>query len=183
MPRDLNYKKALATQIKQNFLGNESDEMSKEALSVIAVDYSGLSVKELETLRNNAREKGIILHVARNRITKRVIESTQWEVLTDQLKGPIMLAFSYNSPGDAAKILKDFMTSCDNLQVRAICLDGDLLSGSALAEVAKLPNKEEAIAMLMAALMSPASKLAMSLHDSYARLVRVMGQVAQERSK
>ena len=167
---------------KDQFIVETKDALV-EAQSVILADCSGVDSNTMNKIRSVARENGVKLFVTYNVITKRAVADTPWEYMSDQLKGPTTLAISYEAPGDAARLFKEFTKDHDNIEVKSICIDGQNLPGSELARIAKLPNLPEALGILAATLSSPATKLAMALNDSVTRLARVLNAVAEKNLK
>ena len=98
--------------------------VAAEAPSVIAAEYIGLTVAEMTELRNAAREAGVYLKVIRNTLARRALENTQFECMRDGLVGPLVLAFSNDEPGSAARVIRDFAKDNDKLVVKLVALDG-----------------------------------------------------------
>ena len=60
-------KKNYVEEMKRNFTDNES---------VMIAQYQGLNVNELDSLRKELREKGILFKITKNRITKIALKET-----------------------------------------------------------------------------------------------------------
>ena len=149
------------------------------ALSVILVENLGVTSPESARLRAVARDAGVQIKTSKNRLTKLVFKDSKFEALNDDLTGPMMMFFSSGSPGDAAKVLKNFEN--DKLAVKSLCLGAEKISPTELDRVAKLPNKLEAIAMLMSALQGPARSLASVMQQTYGGLARALKAVADQK--
>jgi len=91
----------------------EVAEVAKTALAVVAAEYRGLTVDDLTELRVKARESGVYLKVAKNTLVRRAVEGTEFECMQESLTGPLLLAFSMEDPGAAARLVKDYMKSHD----------------------------------------------------------------------
>ena len=91
------------------------------------------------------------------------------------------MAFSLEEPNAAAKLIKDFAKSCQALKVQAVCLENTVLGAESLDKVASMPNKAQAVAMLLGVLQAPSRNLACTLQETYAKLVRVAQAVADKR--
>ena len=87
---------------------SELNEVAQSALSAVTADYCGLSVAQMNSLRAKARAKNVYLRVVRNTLVKRAVEDTDFVCLTQTFSGPILLAFSKDEPGAAARLLRDF---------------------------------------------------------------------------
>ena len=77
-------------------------------MTAVAAEYRGLSVAEMTELRKQARNAGVYMRVVKNTLARRAVEGTEFECMQDALKGPILLAFSKDDPGAAARVIKDF---------------------------------------------------------------------------
>ena len=89
----------------------EVAEVAKEALAAVAAEYRGLTVEEMTELRVKARESGVYVKVAKNTLVRRAVEGTEFECMQDSLSGPLLLAFSMEDPGAAARLVKDYIKS------------------------------------------------------------------------
>ena len=85
------------------------------------------------------------------------------------------------APNAAAKLIKDFSKEHEQLVVQVIGVDDAVYSAASLDKIASLPTKEQAIALLLGALQSPIRDLACTLQETYAKLARVVDQVAKKR--
>ena len=161
----------------------EVAEVATNALSVVAADYRGLPVANMTKLRADARKAGVYMRVVRNTIARRAFEGTEFACMNDALVGPLLLAFSQHEPGAAAKLIRDFMKTNDKLAVKALAIGGKLLDAKQLDTVAKLPNKEEAIATLMAVMNAPITKFVRTLAEPHAKLVRTIAAVRDQKQE
>ena len=141
----------------------EVAQYASKALSAVAAEYRGLTVTELEELRNTARESGVYLRVVKNSLAKRAIAGTDFECMQEGLKGPLIIAFSMEAPGAAARLINDFAKNNDKLIAKVIAFDGQSLDISELARLASLPTRDEGISLIMAVMKAPVGKLARTL--------------------
>jgi len=151
------------------------------ALSALIADYRGLTVSEMTDLRAKARDAGVFLRIARNTLTKRALKDTEFECLDEALVGPLCIAFSYNAPSDAARVIRDYIKENEKLKVKAMALGGRLLDASHLESVAKLPTKDEAIAKLLYVMKAPVEKFVRTLAEPHGKLVRLIAAVKEQK--
>lgn len=159
----------------------EVAQVATNALSVVAADYRGLPVANMTKLRADARQAGVYMRVIRNTLARRALEGTDFACLQDVLVGPLLLAFSQNEPGAAARLIRDFVKSNEKFAVKAIAIGGKLLDSKQLDAVAKLPTKDEAIATLMAVLNAPITKFVRTLAEPHAKLVRTVAAIRDQK--
>jgi large subunit ribosomal protein L10 len=153
----------------------EVNSIATKAPSVIAAEYIGLTVTEMTELRNAAREAGVYLKVVRNTLARRALENTQFECMRNNLVGPLLLVFSNNEPGSAAKVVHNFAKDNKKLAVKLISLDGNLLEPSEIFKLASLPSLDEARATLLRLFSSPLTKFVRILSEPTAKFARALG--------
>jgi large subunit ribosomal protein L10 len=142
---------------------DEVAQYAKKALSAVAAEYRGLTVAEITELRRSARETGVYLRVVKNSLAKRAFAGTDLECMQEGLVGPLILAFSMEAPGSAARLINDFAKKNDKLVAKVIAFDGQSLDVSELARLASLPTRDEGISLIMAVIKAPVGKLARTL--------------------
>jgi large subunit ribosomal protein L10 len=158
-------KKALVAEVKA---------VAETAHSAVAAEYRGLSVGQMTDLRKEARSAGVYLRVVKNTLARRALEGTDFECMKDELIGPLVLAFSQEDPGAAARLVKAFAKSNDRLVARIVSIGGQVLPATELERLANMPTLDQARAMLLGVFQAPASKLVRTLNEPAAQLARVL---------
>ena len=171
---------ALKLEQKQEIV-SEVNAVAESALSAVLADYRGLTVGEMTVMRAKARATGVYLRVIRNSLAKRAFSGTEYECLAEALTGPTMVAFSQEDPGAAARLLKDYAKDFDNLEVKALAIGGQMLDASQIDQLAKLPTRDQALAMLMSVMLAPVTKLARTLNEVPGKLVRTLAAVKDQK--
>jgi large subunit ribosomal protein L10 len=141
----------------------EVSKFAAKAHSAVAAEYRGLTVSELTTLRKTARETGVYLRVVKNTLAKRAVAGTEFECMQDALVGPMLIAFSMEDPGSAARLINDFAKTHDKLVTKIVAIGGQSFGASELARLARLPTRDQGISMLMSVMKAPVEKLARTL--------------------
>ena len=160
---------------------SEVAAVAADAHSAIAAEYSGLTVEELTDLRKKAREGGVYLRVVKNTLARRALEGTDYECMREGLVGPLMLAFSQEDPGSAARVIKDFSQENEKLNVKLVSIGGELLDASEIGRLASLPTYDQAVSMLMAVMRAPVEKLARTMNEVPGKLVRTVAAIRDEK--
>ncbi len=144
--------------------------------SAVFVDYGGMTVEQVGKLRDVFREKGVEYKVVKNTLVRQALEKESYiDALGDALRGMTAIAWSFEEPSAAARVVKEFRKGNDKLKVKAGVLEGTVLDAQAVEnQLALLPSKDEARAMLLATLMAPAQNLVMLLNAPARELVGVM---------
>jgi large subunit ribosomal protein L10 len=152
----------------------EVNEVAANALSGIAADYRGMTVAQMTEFRTKARGEGVYVRVVKNTLAKLAIDGTEFECLADSLVGPIILAFSKDDPGAAARVVKDFAKGCEELVTKAVAIGGAAYPASDLDRLAKLPTLDQARAQLLGLLQAPAGKFVRTIAEPQAKFVRLL---------
>ena len=171
---------ALKLEQKQSIVA-EVNEAAGKALSAVLADYRGLTVGQMTELRSKARASGVYMRVIRNTLAKRAVEGTEYACLKEALVGPTLVAFSQEDPGAAARLLKEYAKNFEKLEIKALSIGGALLGVDQLDRVATLPTRDEALALLMAVMQAPISKLARTLNEVPAKLVRTLAAIRDQK--
>ena len=163
----------------------EISEVAGKAYALVATEYHGLTVAHMTQLHARARETGVYLRVVKNTLARRALAETDFACTQDRLVGPLVLAFSMEDPGAAARLWRDFFKENDKLDkkmVKFLSVSGEVLPGSELERLAKLPTKEEALALLMACMRAPLDKFARTLNEIPGKLVRTIDAIRQSKA-
>jgi len=145
-------------QKKQEYIKEMTNQFDKSE-SVIVTHYQGLTVSQLDDLRDKMREHGIIFKITKNRITKLALEKTRCKDLSSLFNGPTAVALSKDAI-TTAKILTKFSKENQNLKILGGIMGKDILDVAGVNNVATLPTLDEARAKIVGILRSPAQKIA-----------------------
>jgi len=173
MALDFKSKKALVAEV---------NSVAASARSAIAAEYRGLTVAEMTALRVAARNSGVYVKVVKNTLARKAIAGTEFECMQESLKGPLLLAFSREDPGSAARVIKNFAKEHEKLVTVSVAIGGQLLEASELARLASLPTLDEARAMLLRTLQAPLAQLVRLLNEPAAMLARTLKAHSEQAS-
>jgi large subunit ribosomal protein L10 len=168
MPLSLQQKQAVVSEVA---------EVAATAHSVIAAEYQGLSVAEMERLRVAAREANVYVKVVKNTLARRAFDGTDFDCMSESLQGQLVFAFSLEEPGSAARVIKDFTGKNDKLVVKLVAFGGQLLDPSEIKRLASMPTRDQALSMLMAVMKAPVEKLARTINEVPGKLVRTVAAI------
>jgi large subunit ribosomal protein L10 len=161
----------------------EVSEVAKAAYSAVAAEYCGLSVEDMTSLRSKAREDNVYLRVVKNTLARRALVDTEFACMSDRLTGPLVLAFSQQDPGAAARVAKDFAKAHDRFSVTMLSVGGELLEPSEIDKLASLPTRDQALGMLLSVMQAPITKLARTLNEVPGKLVRTVAAVRDQKQQ
>jgi large subunit ribosomal protein L10 len=172
MALNLEDKKALVAEVA---------EVAKGAVSVVAAEYRGLTVGQMTELRSKARKSGVYMRVVKNTLARKALAGTSFESVGPKLKGPLVLAFSKDDPGAAARVVKDFAKANEKLVATLVSLGGQVMSAAELERVASLPTREQALSMLLGVLKAPIQKFVRTLAEPPAKLARTVAAIRDQK--
>lgn len=174
MPIGLKEKQAIVAEV---------NDTASNALSAVMADYRGVSVENMTSLRKTAREQNVQVRVIRNTLAKRAFEGTDFECMNEVLLGPNILAFSLEDPGAGARVFKDFAKDNEEFEIRALSVGGKLLAAEQIDALAKLPTRDQALAMLMSVMLAPVTKLVRTFNEVPTKVTRAVAAVRDQKQQ
>lgn len=154
---------------KAEVIGSVKEKFDK-ATAVVLVNFAGIDVPSITELRNRFREAGVEYKVVKNRLIKQALKGSDLdghEGLAKSLTGMTGVAWSFEDPSAAAKIITKFRKESDGnekLEVKGGIMEGGFLTAQRVEqELATLPGKDELRAMLLAQMLAPAQSLVRQL--------------------
>ena len=136
----------------------EMKNFFKKTSSVFVTHYQGLTVKQIDKLREEMRKHGILFKITKNRITKLALEGSKFKKLENLFSGPTAVAFSEDAI-TSAKILTKFAKSNSNLKIIGGIMEKEPLTVEDVEKIATLPTLNEARAQIVGILTAPAQKI------------------------
>ena len=133
--------------------------LAAKAQTLVIAEYRGITVADMTKLRNDARSKGVTLSVLKNTLARRAVAGSAFDVLADQMSGPLIYGFSEDAVA-AAKVVADFAKTNDKLVIRAGAFGGKALDVNGVKQLASIPSKEVLLAQLLGLMQSPISRTA-----------------------
>ena len=137
-------------------------ELAAQAQTLVMAEYRGITVADMTKLRSNARSNGVSLSVLKNTLARRAVAGSSFEIVADQMTGPLIYGFSADAVA-AAKVVSDFAKTNDKLVIRGGAFAGKALDVNGVKQLANIPSKEVLLAQLCGLLKSPISRTAVVL--------------------
>ena len=145
---------------KKETLVQAAAEKFESAASVVIVDYRGLTVEEVTNLRKQLRDAGVEMKVIKNSILSRAAKKVGLDGLDEVFTGPTAVAFSNDDVGAPAKIIDEFAKDAKALEIKGGVIEGKVSSVEQITALAKLPNREGLLSMLLSVLQAPVRNVA-----------------------
>src|SRR5579862_7336351 len=134
------------------------DKMS----AAVFLDFKGMTVESATKLRAEFRKAGVEYKVCKNTLVKQAIKDVAYaDKLGKALVGMTGIAWSYEDPSAAAKVVKAFRKEAEGekLQIKAGLIDGSLIDAKGVEDqLATMPGKNELRATLLATFQAPLQK-------------------------
>lgn len=170
-------KESVVESLQKNFLANKG---------TFFVNYSGLTVAQMQQLRKGLREKGGSLKIAKMRLVKRALVDVEGiEELLPYCKNQLGVVFAYdaNEVSGIAKALNDFAKKNEALGLVVGCIDAQLLDKTAISRIASLPSREVLLAQLCGTLNAPITSLVFGLNSILVKLVVALKEIEKQKQE
>ncbi len=151
------------------------------AKAAFLADYRGLTVDEVNDLRNKLRESGVEYRVVKNTLLRLATKGTAFSCLEDHLKGPTAIAIVQDDPVAPAKVLSDYAKASKVFELKTAVLDGKLLSNDEVTALAELPSREVLLAKMLGSINAPVSNFVGVLAAVPRSLVQVLGAIQDQK--
>jgi large subunit ribosomal protein L10 len=152
-------KDAVVSEVKQRF---------ERMTSAVFLDFTGLNVAVVTKLRDEFRKAGVEYRVVKNTLVRHAIKHEEWaSKLNDTLIGMTAIAWSYEDPSAAAKVVKAFRRekAHEKLKIKAGLIEGQILDAASVEnQLATMPGKDELRATLLATMAAPMQQFLQQLN-------------------
>jgi len=166
---------------KESIVSDIIKEMN-ESLSVIMVDYRGLTVEQDTELRVALRKEGVSYKVLKNTLVTKAVQQMGNDAAVEYLSGPTAIAFCKNDYASGAKVICEFATKFKNLTVKGGIVDGNVIDEAGVDTLAKMPNKEELVGMVLRGFNAPITGFVNVLNGNIRGLVVALNAIAEKQS-
>ena len=152
----------------------ELNQKFGRAKAAILAEFNKVDVATVTNLRRKFRAGKVEYRVLKNTLAKRAAKGTSLEVISDEFKGQVALALSYDDVVAPAKILTEFIKDLEFIKIRSAVVDGKRTDAKGVMALAKLPGLPELRAKIMGLLTQPAARLARTIGAPHSQLARVI---------
>ena len=166
---------------KQEYIKDMTSQFDKSE-AVIVTHYQGLTMTQLDDLRDQMREHGIQFKITKNRITKLALEKTKCKDLSNLFSGPTAVAFGEDAIM-SARILSKFAKENENLKLIGGIMDNEVLDQAGVEKVANLPTLDEARANIIGILNASASKIVSILLAHSEKMSSLTPEISETKPK
>lgn len=162
---------------------DEAADLLEKSSAVYVVDYSGINVEEINSLRKQFRKEGVTYKVYKNTLFTRALKQTgKYEKLTENLPGMSGFVFAFENPVAPAKIIKKFYDDNSKFNLKGCFIENQYYDAKQLNQLAELPTKAELIAGILGSLDSPVSGIIGALNAVIRDLVSVIDEISKKKA-
>ena len=164
---------AISKQTKERLVTEYSEKLSASE-ATIWTGYQGLTVSEINDLRNRLREKGAEFHVIKNSLIRRALQGIGYPIPDEHLDGPTAICFCGQDIAGAAQMLVDARRTHAALSIRGGLTKTVILGGEGVTRLASLPSREILLGQVLGTIQSPMRGLVTVLNGSLRGLLTVL---------
>ena len=164
---------AISKERKQQMV-DEYVDWIHQSKALIVMEYTGLTMKQMDDLRGKIRESGGEFHIVKNTLGKVAFQQTGWETPATMFEGSTAISFAFQDAAATAKTINEFIRTSEFVKVKGGYLDQHAISAVDVKALAELPPMPVVRAQLMGTILAPASKLVRTLAEPARALAAVM---------
>jgi large subunit ribosomal protein L10 len=170
---------AISKQRKEEVL-NQYKDWLEHSQAVILVEYTGVTMKDMDAIRAKIREAGGEFHVVKNTLTKLALESNGLSIPEGMLEQSTAIGFAFEDVAAIAKALSEAAKGVSAIKVKGGYMGSELLSVDQIKALADLPPMPVVQAQLLGVLQAPAGKLVRTLAEPARSLAAVLQAFADK---
>lgn len=175
----------MMTREKKNQEISSISERFGRAKAAFLVDFKGMDVESVTSLRKALKPVQSEMKVVRNTLAIRALSDhpQMKPALEDKLVGTNAIVFAFEDPSAAAKTLSKFGEDVEAFQIKSGVMDGTALDLNGIKQLATLPSKPELQAMLLAVFAAPMTKILGTMQAVPGGFVRVLNAYKETKSE
>ncbi len=173
---------AISRKKKEELVESLAEKLGKSKAAVFT-DYKGLSVEEINEVRNNLREKGIEFKVVKNTLFGLAIKEAKLDIDAKELENhPVAVAFGYDDEVAPAKVVYNFAKNHESLEIIGGILEGKNIDVPMVNSLAQVPSREELIAKMIGSINAPVSNFVGVMHANLRNVVGVLDAIREQKT-
>lgn len=172
---------ALSKDSKKKIVEDLIEEL-KNSKGIILTDYKGMNVSQINSLRDELKEKKVVFKIVKNSLMERASEELDIKDLTKDLVGCTAIAFSSEDGVAPARLLKEYSKKNKvEMKTKSGLVEGRFLSPEKVMEIASLPSKDILMAQMVAGVKSPLYSLVFVLQGPLRCLIYTLEAIKKEK--
>lgn len=155
-------------------LVKELSQKTSEAKSVLIMGFKGTKNTDLQALRRKLKENQIEMRVVKNTLLRRVMENAGYKLSGENLDVPLSIIFGLEDEIAPAKIVSDASKEAETIVPISGIFEGRVVDAGYIAELAKLPSRDELYAKLAATIKGPIARMHNALRYNLISLITIL---------
>ncbi len=161
----------------------EITERLRASSTAVLADYRGMTVSQMQDLRQKLRGGGVEMLVVKNTLARRAAQAAGYGALGPELVGPIAMLFAGEDVSAPARVLAEYIRLNRKMAIKAGLLEGQLIKAETVAELADLPSREVLVSRLLGVLQAPLGNLASVLQAPLSKFARTLDAVRAQKQQ
>jgi large subunit ribosomal protein L10 len=148
--------------------------------AVVLVEYTGVTVKQLDAIRAKIRESGGELHIVKNTLVRIALQDKDMQVPQELLEKSTAMTFAFSDAAATAKALTESTKSIEAVKIKGGFLEKQILSSAQVKALAELPPLPVVRSQLLGVFQAPAGKLVRTIAEPARSLASVFRAYADQ---
>lgn len=166
---------------KEIFIEDMKGRLEK-AQAVFLVDYQGLDVEAMNSIRAELRKCDTEFRVVKNRLLNIASIDTDTATLKEYFVGPCALAITYDDVVAPAKALIEEGKKSDNLEVKVAQIAGKIVDLQGVKRLAELPSREVLLAQTLSTMQAVPSSFVRVLNGVIVKFMNVLKAIERQKN-
>ncbi len=149
---------------KKTEIFDKIKDASKEAKSIVFVNFKGLPVADTTAMRKELREKDVTYYVAKKTVTKKALDEGKFEGNIPELPGEIALVWGDDLIAPAREVYSFAKKYPEKVTIVGGVFDGKYMEKAQMMEIATIPGLQTLYAQFVNVINSPIQKLVVALN-------------------
>ena len=167
---------------KEAFVADMAGRL-KKARATFLVNYQGLDVEAMNSLRRDLRKNQTELQVVKNRLLGLASKDTETASLKEFFVGPCAVALTYEDVVAPAKVLVDYEKKLERLKLKAGQISGKVMDFEGIKRLAELPGRDVLLAKLLSAMQGVSTSLVRALNGVILNLLFALKAIESQKGE
>jgi large subunit ribosomal protein L10 len=170
------------TRVKKENIVKDIEEKLDRQKAIMFMDFSGVKVKELTGLRNELKETGNEMEIAKKSLLGIALKNKKIEADVKKLSGEVAVIFGYEDEVASSKILYQFVKTNKKAKMLGGLIGSNFYDEKDVMRLAQLPGKQQLLGMLVGTINAPISGFVSVLHGNLRNLVYALAAIKDQKT-
>ena len=165
---------------KKQFVSDMKARLEK-AQGTYLIDYQGLDVASMNSLRRELRKSNAEFQVVKNRLLKLASLGTETECLKDHFIGPCGITITEDDAVAPAKVLIEQSKVLEKLEIKVGQIGGKPFDADSINRIAELPSRDVLLAQVLSAMQGVPASFVRVLSGVTMSLLQVLNAIGDKK--